>query len=108
MAYETATREYIEGGYNRVIIATDGMFESSPELLNMLDKFKARDIHLSFFLFGKRENSIHAQNLRALASRAGGSYSYIQAETIAGTMLEQVLIIENQIPPEQSAEPSSN
>lgn len=108
MAYETATREYIEGGNNRVIIATDGMFESSPELLNMLDKFKARDIHLSFFLFGKRENSIHAQNLRALASRAGGSYSYIQAETIARTMLEQVLIIENQIPPEQSAESSSN
>lgn len=100
MAYRQASAAYIEGGNNRVILATDGRFDLSEDLLRLLDRFRARDIHISFYLFGDLEKKIYSENLKMLAERAGGSYHYATAENINQLMLEEALVLRT--PPSRS------
>ncbi len=92
MAYRQASEAYIPGGNNRVILATDGRFEITEDLLRLLDRYKARQIHLSLYLFGETEKKIYADNLGRLAMRSGGSYHYATADNIRELMLAEALL----------------
>jgi Ca-activated chloride channel family protein len=82
-AYELATKNFIEGGNNRVVLATDGDFNvgpSTPEQLTELIEEHARTgVHISVLGFGM--GNLKDSTMEAIADHGNGNYAYI--DTIA-------------------------
>lgn len=80
-AYELAEEFYIEGGNNRVIIASDGDFNvgitSESELYDLIRKEKEKGIFLSVLGFGYGNYS--DARMETLADNGDGNYSYIDS-----------------------------
>ncbi len=80
-AYEIAKNNFIEGGINRVILATDGDLNvgiSSPDELEKFIKTKKDEgIFLSVLGFGY--GNLKDDNLEKLADCGNGNYSYIDS-----------------------------
>ncbi len=78
-AYELAEKHFIEGGNNRVILATDGDFNvgiSSPsELEAFISEKKETGIYLSVLGFGY--GNYKDNKLETLASKGNGHHAYI-------------------------------
>ncbi|MCL1847829.1 MAG: von Willebrand factor type A domain-containing protein [Coriobacteriia bacterium] len=78
-AYEQAERNYIEGGNNRVILATDGDFNVGISNIGDLSDFIARKsesgVYLSVLGFGT--GNIRDDIMETLAKDGNGNYSYI-------------------------------
>jgi Mg-chelatase subunit ChlD len=72
LAYKVADDNYIRGGNNRIILATDGEFPVSEETTAMIRKFSNEDIYLTIFNFGKGMGSSRA--LQNLATLGKGNY----------------------------------
>ncbi len=97
-AYSLAEKYFIEGGNNRVILATDGDFNVGLTVLEDLENFVARKrksgVYFSVFGFGR--GNIKSDKMETLALNGNGTYSYIDSVTearralvtnIGGTML---------------------
>jgi Ca-activated chloride channel homolog len=80
LAYEVADENYIRGGNNRIILATDGQFATSEEILQLIQKFSKEDIFLTIFNFGKGAGA--SKELENLATMGKGNYSYISKENV--------------------------
>lgn len=78
-AYNLAEKYYIEGGNNRVLLATDGDFNvgitSESGLYDLIDAEKDRGIFLSVLGFGMGNYS--DSNMEMLADAGNGNYAYI-------------------------------
>ena len=80
-AYSLAQQYFIEGGNNRVILATDGDFNvgvSSTEGLEQLIAEK-RESGVYFSVYGVGRGNIKAEKMEALALKGNGTYSYIDS-----------------------------
>lgn len=90
-AYEIAEKYFIEGGNNRIMLATDGDLNvgmSSPEELKKLVEEKRRSgVFLSVLGFGT--GNIKDDNMETLADNGNGSYAYIDSELEARKVLVQ-------------------
>ena len=75
LAYKIADENYIRGGNNRIILATDGEFGLNDESRQLIEKFSKEDIFLSIFNFGKGVGASKA--LERLADLGKGNYEYI-------------------------------
>lgn len=79
MAYDQASRHFIKGGNNRVIMATDGDFnigESSDAQMQHLIKAKRNSgVFLSVLGFGM--GNIKDSKMETLADKGNGHYAYI-------------------------------
>ncbi|HEV7571246.1 MAG TPA: VWA domain-containing protein [Thermoanaerobaculia bacterium] len=79
LAYEVAKQNFIDGGNNRVILATDGDFNvgaSSDGELEQLIESKRRDrIFLTVLGFGT--GNIKDSKMELLADKGNGNYAYI-------------------------------
>lgn len=82
-AYDIAERYYIEGGNNRILLATDGDLNlgvtSEGELTRLVEEKKKSGVYLSVLGFGR--GNIKNNKMEALADNGNGNYSYI--DTIA-------------------------
>jgi Mg-chelatase subunit ChlD len=78
LAYEVADENYIRGGNNRIILATDGEFPISDETFTRVDLFSKQDIFISVFNFGRTTAS--STNLLKLAVAGKGNYEYINKQ----------------------------
>lgn len=80
-AYEIAREYYVEGGNNRVILATDGDLNvgvsSESELTRLIEEKRESGVFLSVLGFGT--GNLKDNNLEALADNGNGSYSYIDS-----------------------------
>ena len=89
MAYRIAKENFIEGGNNRVIMATDGDLNvgiSDPDELERFIKAKKDDgIYLSVLGFG--DGNYKDDALQSLADYGNGNYSYIDCESEAHKVL---------------------
>ena len=89
MAYEIAMDNFIEGGNNRVIMATDGDLNvgiSDPdELKKFIEKKKESGVFLSVLGFG--DGNYKDDRLERLADCGNGNYSYIDSKTEAHKVL---------------------
>ncbi len=92
-AYKLAEENFIEGGNNRVILATDGDLNvgltSESELTDLISKKKESGVYLSVLGFGTGNYS--DTNLEALADKGNGNYSYIDSEREAKKVLVEEL-----------------
>lgn len=80
LAYKVADENYIRGGNNRIILATDGEFPVSEETLSLVKKFAGDDIFITVFNFGK--TTLSAKNLKQLAETGKGNYEYITRDNV--------------------------
>jgi Ca-activated chloride channel family protein len=79
LAYETAQKNFIEGGVNRVILATDGDFNvgitSRGDLSRLIEEKAESGIYLSALGFGM--GNYKDATLELLADKGRGNYAYI-------------------------------
>ena len=78
-AYELAEEYFIEGGNNRVILATDGDLNigvsSEAGLIDLIEEKKETGVFLSCLGFG--EGNYMDDKMEALADHGNGNYAYI-------------------------------
>ena len=84
-AYQLAEDNFIAGGNNRIIMATDGYFEV-PELYSLAEK--ETRVQLSVFSFGKLPDEKHGE-LKALARYGGGNYASITPDNVDDALLKE-------------------
>jgi Ca-activated chloride channel family protein len=98
LAYRTARENFVPGGINRVILATDGDFNvgvtGHSELLSIIEKDAKRGVFLTALGFGMR--NYKDDRLEQLADRGNGNYAYIDTlsearkvlvEEVSGTLV---------------------
>lgn len=80
-AYELASKYYIEGGNNRVFLATDGDFNvginSTTDLKNFISEKRQTGIYLSLFGFG--QGNLRSDVMDTLAQAGNGNCYYIDS-----------------------------
>lgn len=88
-AYEIAEKYFIEGGNNRIILATDGDLNVGPssegELTRLVEKKRENGVFLSVMGFGT--GNIKDNKMEALADNGNGSYHYIDSVSEARRVL---------------------
>jgi Ca-activated chloride channel family protein len=79
LAYKIAAENFIEGGNNRIILATDGDFNvgisNTSELVEMIEKKRDEGIFLTILGFGM--GNYKDGRLEELADKGNGNYYYI-------------------------------
>ena len=92
-AYKLAQEYFIEGGNNRVILATDGDLNvgvsSEGELTRLVEKKRESGVFLSVMGFGT--GNIKDNKMEALADNGNGSYHYIDSQNEARRVLVEEL-----------------
>jgi Ca-activated chloride channel homolog len=88
-AYDTAVENFIKGGTNRVILATDGDFNvgttNNSELIRLIEKKAASGVFLSVLGFGN--GNYKDSRMEKLADKGNGNYAYIDTESEAKKVL---------------------
>lgn len=79
LAYDTAAQYFIEGGVNRVILATDGDFNvgvtNRGDLIRLIEEKAKSGVFLTVLGFGM--GNIKDSALEQLADKGNGNYAYI-------------------------------
>ncbi len=88
-AYSLAAQYFIEGGNNRVILATDGDFNVGITGIGGLEGLIARKAKsgIYFSVFGFGTGNIKASKMEALALKGNGTWGYIDSLKEAKRML---------------------
>ena len=80
-AYALAEKYFIEGGNNRVILATDGDFNvgvsSTRGLENLISEKRQSGVYFS--VFGVGRGNLQSEKMETLALKGNGTYSYIDS-----------------------------
>lgn len=91
LAYDTATANFIKGGTNRVILATDGDFNvgitSGDELTKLIQAKAKSGVFLSVLGFG--QGNLKDSTMESLADKGNGNYAYIDSIKEAEKVLVQ-------------------
>lgn len=79
LAYKTARENFIKGGNNRIILATDGDFNVGPssddELVKMVEQERKSGVFLSVLGYGM--GNYKDNKMQQLADKGNGNHSYI-------------------------------
>jgi len=79
LAYRVAKENFIDGGVNRVILATDGDFNvgvsSETGLQELIEEKRKDDIELS--VIGVGEGNLQDSKMEVLADKGNGNYNYV-------------------------------
>lgn len=79
LAYEVAGENYIRGGNNRIILATDGDFNVGPssnaEMERLIETYRNKGIYISVAGFGM--GNYKDDKMEIIADKGNGNYSYI-------------------------------
>ncbi|RKD99933.1 Ca-activated chloride channel family protein [Marinifilum flexuosum] len=79
LAYQTARENFIDGGNNRIILATDGDFNvgisSNAEMERLIEKERNNGVFISVLGFGM--GNYKDDKMEIIADKGNGNYSYI-------------------------------
>ena len=79
LAYATASENFIKGGNNRIILATDGDFNvgesSNGGMERLVEEYRDRGIFMTVLGFGM--GNIKDDKMEIIADKGNGNYSYI-------------------------------
>ncbi|MEO6588039.1 MAG: VWA domain-containing protein [Pyrinomonadaceae bacterium] len=91
LAYTVALNNFIQGGNNRVILATDGDFNvglsGDDELVRLIEAKRRSGVFLSVLGFGT--GNLNDSMMEKLADKGNGNYSYIDSQEEARKALGQ-------------------
>jgi len=98
LAYETAREHFIDGGNNRVILATDGDFNvgasSDAEMVRLIEKERDSGVFLTVLGFGT--GNLKDSKMEQIADHGNGNFHYVDGllearkvlvEEMGGTLL---------------------
>ena len=98
LAYETAREHYIDGGNNRIILATDGDFNVGPssdgEMVRLIEKERESGVFLTVLGFGT--GNLKDSKMEQIADHGNGNFHYVDGllearkvlvEEMGGTLL---------------------
>ena len=98
LAYETAREYYIDGGNNRIILATDGDFNVGPssdgEMVRLIEKERESGTFLTVLGFGT--GNLKDSKMEQIADHGNGNFHYVDGllearkvlvEEMGGTLL---------------------
>jgi len=88
-AYKTLEDNYLKNGNNKIILATDGAFETLKRTLIMIKRNKNEGKDLSVFYYSKEEDNSVGYRLKQFAEAGGGRYAYIQMENANDIIIEE-------------------
>lgn len=88
-AYRIAEEQFIFNGTNRVILITDGIFETDRAVESTISRSAGKGIQLSVMLVGRREATPVKARLSQLAELGEGRYSHMRSDNA-----KQVLVSE--------------
>ena len=78
-AYDEAVANFIRGGNNRVILATDGDFNVGPssdaEMVQLIEEKRRTGVFLT--VLGVGEGNLQAAKMEKLAEKGNGNYAYL-------------------------------
>jgi Ca-activated chloride channel family protein len=81
LAYEVARRNFVHGGVNRVVLATDGDFNvgvtTQSELVQLIERERESGIFLS--VLGVGTGNLKDSTMEKLADKGNGNYSYLDS-----------------------------
>lgn len=81
LAYKLAKEQFIKGGNNRVILATDGDFNvgvrSQAELVRLIEKQRKSGVFLTVLGFGR--GNYRSSTMSDLAEKGNGNHAYIDS-----------------------------
>jgi Ca-activated chloride channel family protein len=79
LAYKTAEENFIEGGNNRIILATDGDFNtgvsSNAEMERIIEKEREKGVFITVLGFGM--GNYKDDKMEIIADKGNGNYAYI-------------------------------
>ncbi|MCH8092270.1 MAG: VWA domain-containing protein [Proteobacteria bacterium] len=85
-AYAIAAQNFIEGGINRVILATDGGFNigvtTNSDLVRLIEEQAKSGVFLTVLGFGG--DALNDSMLEAIADKGNGHYAFIDDITVFG------------------------
>lgn len=88
-AYRIAHENFIPGGNNQIILATDGLFNSreisSKDLYDLASEEQGKGVSISVIGFGKKKEP--RQFMQTIAERGGGNFIEINSRSQAGSAL---------------------
>ena len=88
-AYRIAEEEFIFNGNNRVILITDGIFQTDRFLESTITRGAGKGIQLSVMLLGKREAPQVQSRLSQLSELGEGKYSHLKASTAKEVLVRE-------------------
>ncbi len=81
LAYRVAADSFVEGGINRVVLATDGDFNvglsSEGDLVRLIEEKRETGVFLSVLGFG--QGNLQDSKMEKLADHGNGNYAYIDS-----------------------------
>jgi Ca-activated chloride channel family protein len=93
LAYDVARRSMVDGGINRVILATDGDFNvgltNNDALVDMVEREREAGITLTTLGFGT--GNYNEAMMEQIADHGNGNYAYIDSPREAQKVLDQEL-----------------
>jgi len=98
LAYDIAAQHFVDGGVNRVILATDGDFNvgvtNQGELVRLIEEKAKSGVFLTVLGFGM--GNVKDSTLEKLADKGNGNYAYIdtflEAKKVFGQQLGATLV----------------
>lgn len=91
LAYKIAQENFVKGGVNRVILATDGDFNvgvtSRGELIKLIEEKRASGVFLS--VLGVGTDNLKDATMQTLADKGNGNYAYLDTIDEARKVLVQ-------------------
>ena len=93
LAYDIAAQNFIKGGINRVILATDGDFNVGINSIADLEKFIEEKRKTGVFLttIGVGDDNYRDSVLETLADKGNGNYAYLDSMNEAKKVFEREL-----------------
>lgn len=97
IAYSTARQNFLKGGINRIIMATDGDFNVGTSNTNELKKIvaKERESGVNLTMLGYGTGNIRDELMEGIANVGNGNYAYIdsamEAQKVLGEELSSTL-----------------
>jgi len=89
LAYQIAEQHFIEEGNNRILLATDGLFDMDKKNYKLAKTYEKKGIRLSIFNFNTPKKSID-KRLFKLARKGNGNYEWINSENSDSMLLKEV------------------
>lgn len=88
-AYTVLDKSMIPGGNNKIILATDGAFETYKRIISMIERNAKEDKYLTVFFYGKKEVGSTKYRLLQFSDAGGGRYSFIQKDNANDLIIQE-------------------
>ncbi|EAY26947.1 vWA domain-containing protein [Microscilla marina] len=87
LAYKWMSKNFKEGGNNRIILATDGEFPISKYIYKLVEKRATKGINLSVFSFGSMTKKF--ETLEKLVAKGKGNYEQVNARNVKYKLVKE-------------------